>query len=199
MTDHPAAAFAFSGVSCVRGGRLLFETLSFALAPGDAGLVSGPNGVGKSSLLRIAAGLLRPAAGTVTHPAARALLAEAHALDPARRLIDALAFWASLDPDPAAARDRAMRALADVDLAAIAEVPVRLLSTGQRRRAALARVVASGATLWLLDEPANGLDLASVAMLERLVARHRAAGGIALVATHQPLALPAALPIALSC
>jgi len=199
VTDHPAAAFAFSGVSCVRGGRLLFETLSFALAPGDAGLVSGPNGVGKSSLLRIAAGLLRPAAGTVTHPAARALLAEAHALDPARRLIDALAFWASLDPDPAAARDRAMRALADVDLAAIAEVPVRLLSTGQRRRAALARVVASGATLWLLDEPANGLDLASVAMLERLVARHRAAGGIALVATHQPLALPAALPIALSC
>lgn len=198
MTDHPAA-FAFSGVSCVRGGRLLFEALSFALAPGDAGLVSGPNGVGKSSLLRIAAGLLRPAAGTVTHPAARALLAEAHALDPARRLIDALAFWASLDPDPAAARDRAMRALADVDLAAIAEVPVRLLSTGQRRRAALARVVASGATLWLLDEPANGLDLASVAMLERLVARHRAAGGIALVATHQPLALPAALPIALSC
>ncbi|WP_010214643.1 heme ABC exporter ATP-binding protein CcmA [Sphingomonas sp. PAMC 26621] len=198
MSDHPAA-FAFSGVSCVRGGRRLFEALSFALAPGDAGLVSGPNGVGKSSLLRIAAGLLRPAAGTVTHPATRALLAEAHALDPARRLIDALAFWASLDPDTAAARDRALRALADVDLAAIAEVPVRLLSTGQRRRAALARVVASGATLWLLDEPANGLDVASVTMLERLVARHRAAGGIALVATHQPLALPAAQPIDLSC
>ncbi|WP_242137962.1 heme ABC exporter ATP-binding protein CcmA [Sphingomonas sp. TREG-RG-20F-R18-01] len=197
MSD--ADVLAFSGVTCVRGGRVLFESLSFTLAPGGAGLVRGPNGVGKSSLLRIAGGLLRPADGTVAHPPTRALMAEAHALDPARRLIDALAFWASLDPDPGAPRDRAARALAAVDLANLVEVPVRLLSTGQRRRAALARVVASGAALWLLDEPANGLDTASVGLLETLIATHRASGGIALVATHMPLALPDAQPIALAC
>jgi heme exporter protein A len=84
-----------------------------------------------------------------------------------------------------------------VGLADLAPVPVRLLSTGQRRRAALARVVASGAPVWLLDEPANGLDAASVALLEGLIARHRAAGGIALVATHLPIALPDARAVAL--
>jgi len=77
-----------------------------------------------------------------------------------------------------------------VGLDRLAHVPVRLLSTGQRRRAALARVVASGAGVWLLDEPANGLDVDSVAVLEALIAEHRAQGGIALVATHLPLALP---------
>ena len=74
---------------------------------------------------------------------------------------------------------------------------MRLLSTGQRRRAALARVVASGAELWLLDEPASGLDVASVAVLEALIARHRAEGGAVLVATHQPLALPDAIEVRL--
>ena len=207
MSDVAPDALRFAHVTCVRGGRTLFEDMSFTLAAGSAGLVSGPNGVGKSSLIRIAAGLLRPAEGTVTHPATQALLAEAHALDPARRLIDALVFWASLDGDVGQSHaqsrtrshDRARDALAAVNLSTIAEVPVRLLSTGQRRRAALARVVASGATLWLLDEPANGLDVASVGMLERLIARHRASGGIALVATHTPLDLPAAQPIALAC
>jgi len=178
---------------------MLFDGLSFSLPAGAAGLVAGPNGVGKSSLIRIAAGLLRPDGGTIDYPPTCALMAETHAFDPARRLIDALAFWASLDADPARARDRATDALAAVHLSAIAEVPVRLLSTGQRRRAALARVVASGAILWLLDEPANGLDVASVAVLERLIARHRANGGIALVATHMPLDLPGAQRITLPC
>ena len=190
-------ALAFRAVTCVRGGRILFEDLSFALAPGGAALVSGPNGVGKSSLIRIAAGLLRPAAGTVEGTADRAVMAEAAALDPARRLVDALAFWATLDPDPHDPRGRVTRALEAVGLAQIADVPVRLLSTGQRRRAALARVVASGAPVWLLDEPANGLDVASVAVLERLIAAHRAAGGAVLVATHMPIALPNASEIAL--
>ena len=89
------------------------------------------------------------------------------------------------------------RALDAVGLAHIAEVPVRLLSTGQRRRAALARVVASGAPVWLLDEPANGLDVASVAVLERLIAEHRAGGGTVLVATHTPIALPDAVEVIL--
>lgn len=184
---------ALEGVACLRGGRLLFEGLDLVLAPGEAALVSGPNGVGKSSLIRIAAGLLSPAAGRVEAEGAIALMAEAPALDPELPLVSALGFWAGLD----GRRDAVADALEAVGLADIARVPVRMLSTGQRRRAALARVVASGAPIWLLDEPANGLDLASVALLEALIATHRAAGGIALVATHLPIALPDAREVKL--
>jgi len=187
---------AFRDVSCARGGRPLFAGLSFALTPGDAALVSGPNGVGKSSLIRVAAGLLAPAQGTVEGAPVRALMAEAPALDAARPLGDALLFWAKLDA-PADPQGRVAQALAATGLAPLADVPVRLLSTGQRRRAALARVVASAAPVWLLDEPANGLDTASVATLTALIARHRAAGGVALVATHLPIDLPDAQIIAL--
>ncbi|MEO5867750.1 MAG: ATP-binding cassette domain-containing protein, partial [Sphingomonas sp.] len=132
---------------------MLFADLSLALAPGDAALVTGPNGVGKSSLIRVAAGLLRPAGGHVEGTARRTLMAEAAALDPARTLRRALHFWAVLDdlPDPGA---RAARGIEAVALTPLADVPIRLLSAGQRRRAALARVVASEAPVWLLDEPA---------------------------------------------
>lgn len=181
---------AFRDVACARGGRLLFEGLSFALAPGEACLVTGPNGVGKSSLVRVASGLLDPAAG-VMECGDRALLGEHSALDPELPLGRALGFWAALDGGAV------MPALAAVGLAELAEVPVRFLSTGQRRRAAIARVVASGAKVWLLDEPANGLDAASVTVLEGLIAGHRAGGGAALVATHLPIAVPGAQEIAL--
>ncbi|MGU3389591.1 heme ABC exporter ATP-binding protein CcmA [Sphingomonas sp. M1A8_2b] len=190
----------FETVACVRGGRMLFSNLSFALAPGDAAVVTGPNGVGKSSLIRLAAGLLTPSEGSVSCDAAIALLTEASALDADQRLGEALRFWATLDPaldrapDP---DDRVARALAVLDLAALSDIPVRLLSTGQRRRAALARVAASEAPVWLLDEPANGLDAHAVTRLETLIAHHRAGGGIALVATHLPLAMPGAQAIAL--
>jgi len=191
------AALVFRDVTCARGGRILFEGLSFALPAGGAALVTGPNGVGKSSLIRIAAGLLKPAKGQVEGPAARAMMAEAAALDAERRLGSALRFWAALDDDGADAGARVSAALEATNLAALAEVPVRLLSTGQRRRAALARVVASGAALWLLDEPANGLDDASVRLLEGLIATHRAGGGAVLVATHLPIAVPGAVPVVL--
>jgi heme exporter protein A len=187
---------AFRDVACVRGGRLLFSGVSFDLGPGDAAIVTGPNGIGKSSLIRIAAGLLAPFDGAVTCEVDRALLTEASALDTDRSLVAALRFWAGLDraPDP---DTRVARAVEALDLEALAGIPVRLLSTGQRRRASIARVAASAASVWLLDEPANGLDLASVARLEALIATHRAAGGMALVATHLPLALPGAREIAL--
>ncbi len=177
----------------MRGGRLLFSGLDLALAPGDAALVSGPNGIGKSSLLRLAAGLLLPFSGTVERAGGVALLAEDHALDPERQLGKALGFWAGID----GGHDGLARAIDRVGLAGLDPVPVRLLSTGQRRRAGLARIVASGACVWLLDEPANGLDRAGLAMLESLIADHRRSGGVALVASHAPIAMPHAQAVRL--
>ncbi|QDZ06170.1 heme ABC exporter ATP-binding protein CcmA [Sphingomonas panacisoli] len=181
----------FRDVTCERGGRVLFEGLSFALEPGGAALVTGPNGAGKSSLIRVAAGLLRPAAGAVEGEAPRALLTEVASLDEELPLAEALGFWARIDGRADAVAD----ALIKTALSDLAEVPVRLLSTGQRRRAAFARVVASGAPVWLLDEPANGLDSAALARLEDAIARHRANGGGVLIASHTQIALPDAKPI----
>lgn len=181
------ARLILAGVGCARGGRTLFENLSVGLEPGDAAVITGPNGVGKSSLIRIAAGLLAPITGTVDRVGATALMTEAAALDAELSLSRALALWGG---DVAGG-------LASVGLSDMAEAPVRWLSTGQRKRASLARVIASNASLWLLDEPANGLDVASVAMLERLVAAHRGRGGIALIATHIGLDVPGAKEVAL--
>ena len=181
-------------IACFRGGRLLFEGLRLALGPGEAAVAIGPNGAGKSSLLRIAAGLLRPAAGTVARGGRVALDTEAAALDRDVSLARALVFWATLD----GGGGHAMRAgLEALDLAPLAEVPVRLLSTGQRRRAGLARVVASRAPIWLLDEPANGLDSAALGRLTAAMAAHRASGGAILAASHTPLGLDDARTVTL--
>lgn len=188
------SGLCFEAVACTRGGQLLFQDISFAVDGGDALIVSGPNGAGKSSLMRIAAGLLVPSAGSVTRGAACALLAEGHALDPERPLVDALMFWARIDGSD---RAELLSGLDQVGLAAIADVPVRLLSTGQRRRAALVPLIAGPAPIWLLDEPASGLDAAAVERLAATIAGHRARGGAVLIATHQPIALPGALEIRL--
>jgi heme exporter protein A len=171
-----SAHLRLDGVSLRRGGRLLLQELTFALEPGDALQVTGPNGSGKSSLLRLSAGLLRPDAGTVERT--RLALADDHlALDRELPLRSALKFWGGAIDD----------ALAGLGIAHLAEVPVRLLSSGQAKRAALARVAASGAPLWLLDEPLNALDRDGAELLDRLVERHRANGGAVLAASHQPL------------
>ena len=174
------------GIACIRGDRLLFEGLTLVLARGDALWLRGPNGAGKSSLIRLAAGLLRPAAGTVTHRGRIALIDEAAALDTELPLRRALDFWARVDTVDGHAVDRAV---ADMALAPLSDVPVAMLSTGQRKRAAMARVIASGAPIWLLDEPANGMDDAAQARLVGAIARHRANGGAVLLASHFALGI----------
>ena len=174
-------------VACIRGDRLLFEGLSLALNRGDALWLRGPNGVGKSSLIRLAAGLLRAAAGTVLRRERVALIDEAAALDAELPLRRALDFWARVDTVDGHAVDRAMDVMA---LAPLAEVPVAMLSTGQRKRAAMVRVIASGAPIWLLDEPANGMDEAAQARLVAAIARHRANGGAVMLASHFALGVP---------
>ena len=173
-------------VACIRGERLLFEHLSLALEPGDALWLRGPNGAGKSSLIRLAAGLLRAAAGTIERRGRCALIDESSALDAELPLRRALDFWARVDTVDGHAVDRAMAAMA---LAPLSDVPVAMLSTGQRKRAAMARVIASGAPIWLLDEPANGMDDAAQARLVAAIAAHRANGGAVLLASHFALAI----------
>jgi heme exporter protein A len=171
------ALLRFDEVALRRGGRLLFEGLSLALAGGDALHVAGPNGSGKSSLIRLAAGLLSAERGRVER--SRLALADEHlALDRELPLGRALGFWAKAD---------LKKAIDHLGLAPLTNVPVRLLSSGQAKRAALARVAASGAPLWLLDEPLNGLDAEGAQRLATLVDAHLASGGAALIASHQPL------------
>lgn len=171
-----SALLRFDGVTLRRGGRLLFEGLDLSLGAGEALHVMGPNGSGKSSLLRLAAGLLRQEAGTVqSSPLA---LADDHlALDRELPLRRALGFWGP-------SVETAMEALG---IAHLADVPVRLLSSGQAKRATITRVAASGSPLWLLDEPLNALDADGAERLSQLVSSHLASGGAVVAASHQPL------------
>jgi heme exporter protein A len=184
MSEAPL--LRFDGVTCLRGGRLLFSDLDLALPAGEALVVTGPNGVGKSSLIRLAAGLLRPLAGTVLRAAPISLADEGTALDNRLTLGRALAFWATLDGHKPDAAVEAM------GLAHLTDVPVRMLSTGQRKRATIARVIANRAPLWLLDEPANGLDSDGVRLLAEAIDGHCSAGGAVLAASHLPLGIEGA-------
>jgi heme exporter protein A len=175
------ASLSATDIACRRGDRLLLRGLSLDLTPGDVLQVSGANGTGKSSLLRILAGLLRPFAGEVTREGGLGLLDEHPALDEHLPLGKALDFWRSVDGTPDTLVAHGMEPLMDV--------PVRLLSTGQRKRAALARLDAQGPPIWLLDEPLNGLDRDAIAGVGALVDAHRRAGGICVLASHQPFPL----------
>jgi heme exporter protein A len=166
----------FEDVALHRGGRLLFEKLNLTLAPGEAIQVTGPNGSGKSSLIRLAAGLLRQDQGQIER-SHLALADDNLALDRELPLRSALRFW---DVEV----DQAMRA---AGIGRLADVPVRLLSSGQGKRAALARVFAADAPLWLLDEPLNALDEDGAKRLSVMIEQHRAKGGGIVAASHQPL------------
>ena len=165
------------GLGVTRGGRVLVEGLDLELGAGQALHLTGPNGSGKSSLMRCFAGLLAPAAGTIERGEV-ALADESLALDRELALGRSLAFWSG---------PRLAEAMAAFALEPLAEVPVRMLSTGQARRARLARVMASGAALWLLDEPLNGLDGDNAERLADALAAHRANGGAVVAASHGAL------------
>lgn len=184
-----ACHLAARDIACRRGDRLLFKGLSFSLQGGEALHLAGPNGIGKSSLIRILAGLLRPFAGAVDREGALALSDERLALDGHQPLGAALAFWRRIDGSAEGGADFGLEDLLDV--------PVRYLSTGQRKRAALARVAASQAAIWLLDEPLNGLDTQWAAVAQDSIAAHLAGGGAVVIASHQPLALAGVRELAL--
>ena len=198
----------FSGVAlaCRRGDRLVFAGLDFTVESGGALVLVGPNGTGKSSLLRLMAGLLPPFAGRLDwdgaavrddpalHRGRIAYLGHLDAVKPTLTVTEAVAFWADL-VDRAAYVGKALDALG---LAGLADLPARFLSAGQRRRVALARVIATAPPIWLLDEPTVGLDQASIGALESAIARHRGAGGMVVAATHAPLRLPGAIQLDLS-
>ena len=193
--------FQGHSLACHRGGRTVFSGLGFALERGEALLLRGSNGSGKSSLLRVLAlltplraGSLEWAGGRVdddrdAHRGRLRFLGHADALKPAMTVRENLEFTARL-ADPDVAETGIDRALELVGLHELAGLPARLLSAGQRRRLALARLAASPGELWLLDEPGTGLDAASLRRLHEMVADHRRAGGIVIASTHGDLAPP---------
>jgi heme exporter protein A len=185
-------------LACVRGGREVFRNLSFALPGGEALLVTGRNGAGKSSLLRAIAGLVRLTAGRLALDGgdAEATIGEqAHylghqdALKTALSVSENLQFWADYLGGRA---DAAAPALAAVDLARLADLPAAYLSAGQRRRLSIARLVAVKRPLWLLDEPTSALDAASQVRLSELMRAHLAGGGMIVAATHGNIGLETA-------
>ncbi|MFQ5784545.1 MAG: heme ABC exporter ATP-binding protein CcmA [Alphaproteobacteria bacterium] len=193
---------------CVRGERLVFRDLHFALGPGEALVLTGPNGSGKSSLLRLLAGLLAPAAGRIfwngadvaddaeAHRARLAYVGHHNAVKRQLTVAENLTFWAGLYGGAGAAA-RAAAALDRLGIDHLADVPAALLSAGQHRRLALARIAAAPAPLWLLDEPTVTLDESSVGVVETLIAEQRAGGGLVVVATHTGLEVPGARRIEL--
>jgi heme exporter protein A len=183
-------------LAAFRGERLVFSGLSFVVHREEALLLMGPNGAGKSTLLRLLAGLGRAEAGRLLwcgedaladlpgHAARVAYLGHQDAVKPGLTAAENLRFGVD-----AAAVTRALEA---VDLARLADLPARMLSAGQKRRLAIARLLLKRAVVWLLDEPTLGLDVASVARFGGVLAAHRGSGGIVIAATHLPLPLPGA-------
>lgn len=182
-----------------RGGRLVFSDVGFSLGHGDALTVTGQNGTGKSTLLRIIAGLLEPASGTVVLTgggeewpdiaSACHFLSTDNALKTALTVRENLEFWQQFHGEPHLTIDEALEM---VGMETTGDLPYGYLSTGQRRRIAIARLLISWRPVWLLDEPTAGLDAASEAQFAELMGVHLEDGGIIVAATHLPLGLKSA-------
>jgi heme exporter protein A len=188
-------SLALDDLACIRGERTLFRGLRYSVKAGETLSLEGPNGVGKTSLLRMIAGFLAPAAGIIRLRTSAGDITEAElrgklagwfghqdGVKPQLRVREQLAFYARLygDGDAGETMER-------FGLAPLAALPGQYLSAGQKRRLALARLTLMGRPLWLLDEPLAALDRAGRALVARTVAAHCAEGGIAIAATHEPL------------
>jgi heme exporter protein A len=196
-------------LACERGERLLFRNLDFELSAGEALLVRGGNGRGKTSLLRILCGLSMPAAGGVRwrgEPIGKvheqygremAYIGHANGIKDDLTPLENLRLAAALGGREMDS-ETAMAALERVGLSRCLDFPSRVLSFGQRRRVALAGLMTAGALLWILDEPLTGLDVQGVAMVEQMIRDHVVAGGLVIMTTHQPLALDGVTPRTLS-
>jgi heme exporter protein A len=194
-------SLAAHDISCQRGGRLLFENLNFALAPGEALLVTGPNGAGKTSLLRMIAGLLplhggrlEAGDGAVPLPELCHYVGHLNGMKSALTLSENVGFWAEFLGGGTGDLEAAFQ---DFGLGSIEALPAGLLSAGQKRKLSLMRLYAAPRPIWLLDEPSVSLDRASVTVLGKGVAKHLADGGIAVVASHTPLEVKFARELAL--
>lgn len=186
-------SLAAHDISCQRGGRLLFERLSFSLGKGESLLVTGPNGAGKTSLLRMIAGLLPLHAGSleggddsVPLPELCHYVGHVNGIKSALSLSENAAFWADFLGGGSSDLEAAFQTFG---LGNLEELPAGLLSAGQKRKLALLRLFAARRPIWLLDEPSVSLDAPSVAALDKAINRHLAQGGIAIIASHTPLRL----------
>ncbi|MBR7650826.1 heme ABC exporter ATP-binding protein CcmA [Brucella oryzae] len=180
-----------------RGGETIFAGLYFALSEGEALVVTGPNGSGKSTLLRIICGLLQPEAGKVKLSddgtvlpvrAACHYLGHQNAMKPALSVRENLSFWQKFNGAAQAEIDEALEA---VDLPGVEHLPFGYLSTGQKRRVSIAKLLVSHRPLWIVDEPTAGLDKASEARFAEIMRGHMREGGMIVAATHIPLGLDA--------
>ena len=183
------------GVGCVRGGREVFSGLDFEVASGEALAVTGPNGSGKTSLLRMIAGLLTLADGSIgleggegelTLPEQAHYLGHRDALKPALSVLENLCFWQKFLGGEVFDTGQALAAVG-IDHAAL--LPAAFLSAGQRRRLSIARLLAARRPIWLLDEPTSALDASAQGLFAGLMKDHLARGGLIIAATHAPLGI----------
>lgn len=192
------ASFTGKNLSCVRGERLVLEGIDFELSDSDAMILTGPNGAGKSTLLRLMAGLMYPSAGQLSwddnaisddiseHNSRTSYVGHADAVKPALSVFENVAFWAEIYGPGGFSPENAMSAFGITHLA---DLPARYLSAGQRRRVNLCRMLTSGASLWLLDEPTTALDGETSSALGNLIEAHRKGGGMVVISTHTELGI----------